>query len=97
MTVEMDVRKIPFVTNYAAVLLTIFRDPEIRHLDISRNLGITERAVQRIVHELIAAGHINSRREGRRNVYSFNFRSEVWTPPVADPLTLAEFLDRMLS
>lgn len=58
-----------FLTNHAHVLLCIARDPSIRLRDVATDVGITERATQRIVGELEEAGYLVRRREGRRNVY----------------------------
>jgi DNA-binding MarR family transcriptional regulator len=58
-----------FVTNHAAVLLCLASDHEIRTRDIADRVGITERATQRIVADLVAAGYVTRRRVGRRNVY----------------------------
>jgi hypothetical protein len=38
--------------------------------DIAGAVGITERAAQRIVSDLIEAGYVSRRRDGRRNEYS---------------------------
>ena len=43
------------MTNHAAVLLSIARDPEIRLRDVAERVGITERAAQRIVRDLVEA------------------------------------------
>ena len=59
-----------FLTNHAHVLLCIARDPDIRLRDVAREVGITERAVQRIVHELARDGFLEVSREGRRNHYA---------------------------
>ncbi len=58
-----------FLTNHAHVLLCIARDPGIRLRDVATEVQITERAAQRIVAELVAAGYISRTREGRRNHY----------------------------
>jgi DNA-binding MarR family transcriptional regulator len=58
-----------FVTNHAAVLLSIARDPEVRLRDIAEEVGITERAAQRILRDLVDEGYVERRRVGRRNVY----------------------------
>ena len=59
-----------FLTNHAHVLLCLARDPEARMRDVAELVGITERAVQRIVSELEEAGYIERSRDGRRNRYS---------------------------
>jgi predicted transcriptional regulator len=61
-----------FVTNHTQVLLCIARDPKVRLRDVAIEVGITERAVQRIVAELIEAGFLERRRVGRRNQYVVN-------------------------
>lgn len=58
-----------FLTNHAHVLLCIARDPDIRQRDIAVSVGITERAAQKIVADLEAAGYVVRERVGRRNRY----------------------------
>lgn len=58
-----------FLTNHAHVLLSLAQDPEALMRDVAAAVGITERAVQRIVAELEAAGYLVKSREGRRNRY----------------------------
>mgnify|MGYP003347149498 CR=1 FL=1 len=58
-----------FLTNHAHVLLAIAAEPDLRLRDIAVRVGITERAAQRIVSELEAAGYLEVIREGRRNSY----------------------------
>ena len=59
-----------FLSNHAQVLLCIAQDPVMRLRDISERVGITERAVHRIVTELTDAGYIARERRGRRNHYT---------------------------
>jgi predicted ArsR family transcriptional regulator len=61
-----------FVTNHTQVLLCIARDEDVRTRDIARMVGVTERAAQRIVADLAAAGFITVERVGRRNRYAIN-------------------------
>ncbi len=58
-----------FLTNHAHVLLCLAQNPSERIRDIATEVGITERAVQRIILELEADGYLERIREGRRNVY----------------------------
>ncbi len=58
-----------FLTNHAHVLLCIAREPEVRMRDVAHLVGITERAVQRIVADLEEAEYIERSRHGRRNRY----------------------------
>lgn len=58
-----------FLSNHAHVLLCIGSDPESRLRDVAERVGITERAVQKIVSELEEAGALTRIRDGRRNSY----------------------------
>lgn len=61
-----------FLTNHGLALLCVAQDPRARIRDIAGSIGITERAAQRIVADLIETGYIDRAREGRRNVYTVN-------------------------
>ena len=61
-----------FLSNHTQVLLCIQRDPSVRYRDIAEMVGITERAAQRIVADLIESGYVESERVGRRNHYRVN-------------------------
>jgi Mn-dependent DtxR family transcriptional regulator len=58
-----------FLTNHAHVLICVHEDPSIRTRDIAVRVGITERAVQRLISDLCHAGYVTRTREGRRNHY----------------------------
>jgi len=53
-------------------MVCLKRDPFARLRDIAQDVGITERAVQRIVSELEVYGAIHRIKEGRRNRYEVN-------------------------
>lgn len=69
------------LTNHARVLICIADDPAGRLREIAERVGITERAVHRIVVDLRDAGYIIRERDGRRNRYTI--RPEL---PIHDPL-----------
>lgn len=58
-----------FLTNHARVLIRIAAAPESRMRDLAEQVGITERAVQRIVAELEESGYLFVTRVGRQNRY----------------------------
>ena len=58
-----------FLTNHALVLLHIVRQRDSTGLEIAQAVGITERAVRKIVAELQGAGYIEREKIGRRNRY----------------------------
>jgi DNA-binding Lrp family transcriptional regulator len=58
-----------FLSNHAHVLVCLALDPDARLRDVALSVGITERAVQKIVSDLEEAGAIVRERAGRRNSY----------------------------
>src|SRR6201992_4334114 len=58
-----------FFTNHAHVLLLISRDSELRLRELAAEIGITERAVKRIVADRTVGGYLWVPKEGRRNRY----------------------------
>lgn len=58
-----------FLSNHTHVLVCLAADPEQTLRDVAAQVGITERAVQRIIAELEAAGALERERDGRRNRY----------------------------
>jgi DNA-binding MarR family transcriptional regulator len=59
-----------FLTNHMHVLLCLYRNPNSTLREVAVRVGITERMVQKIVAELVAAGFTEVTRVGRRNSYS---------------------------
>lgn len=61
-----------FMTNHTHVLLCLATAQGDTLREVASRVGITERAVQRIVGDLEAAGVVSRVREGRRNRYAIN-------------------------
>jgi DNA-binding MarR family transcriptional regulator len=61
-----------FLSNHGHVLVCIIRDPNVRVREIAQAVGVTERAVQRILRELEEASVIVRTRQGRRTHYEVN-------------------------
>lgn len=61
-----------FLSNHAHVLLLLAQDPELRLRDIADRVGITERAVQKIIAELESGSVLTRTRDGRRNRYTIH-------------------------
>ena len=59
-----------FLSNHAHVLICLALDPEIRMREVAERVGVTERAVQRIIADLEGEGYVARSRNGRRNVYT---------------------------
>ena len=58
-----------FLTNHAHVLICLSRNPTLRMRDVAQQVGITERAMQRIVADLEEGGYLTVVKEGRCNRY----------------------------
>ena len=61
-----------FLTNHGHVLVCLAEDPGIRGCDIAARVGITERAAQSIIADLVAEGYVTRTRVGRRNRYEIH-------------------------
>jgi DNA-binding Lrp family transcriptional regulator len=61
-----------FLTNHGHVLLCLAQSPELRLRDVAEQVGVTERAVQRIVSDLVEEGYLIRRRAGRQNEYEID-------------------------
>lgn len=83
-----------FLTNHAHVLLCIWSDAEVRLRDIAAKVGITERATQRIVSDLIDGGYLTSRRVGRCNIYEVH-PNLPFRHPIENHHNVGEFLRLM--
>jgi predicted transcriptional regulator len=61
-----------FITKHAVALSLIARNTRITALELAMTMGITERAVRKIIADLYAAGYIGKKREGRGIKYRIN-------------------------
>ena len=72
--------------------MCVARDPGTRLRDIAAEVGITERAVHRIVCDLEAEGYLTRTRDGSRNRYEVHpqlpLRRNLEQPCVGDVLEL---------
>lgn len=69
-----------FLSNHGHVLVCLARDPDSRLRDVASRVGITERAVQKILGDLEAAGIVRRERHGRRNRYRLDLRQPLRHP-----------------
>jgi Mn-dependent DtxR family transcriptional regulator len=66
-----------FFSNYGHVLVCLSRNNEARLRDVASEVGITERAVQKIVRDMQDAGFITVSKQGRCNRYRLNKRKSL--------------------
>ena len=83
-----------FLTNHGHVLVSLWRDPERPLREVALEVGITERAVQRIVADLEAGGYLVRHREGRRNVYELHPEGHLRHELESD-CTIGDLLERI--
>ena len=62
-----------FLTNHGHARVCIAQNPEVRLAEMAQRIGIGERAVHRIVHDLIEAGYASVTKVGRRNRYELHW------------------------
>ena len=60
------------MSNHGHVLICIAKNPDIRLSEVADLVGIRERTVHRIVHELSDAGYLVVTKAGRTNQYRVN-------------------------
>ena len=58
-----------FLSNHGRVFVFIASHPKSTTEAISREVGLTQRGVQKIIAELEAAGYVATHKEGRCNAY----------------------------
>lgn len=58
-----------FITNHGLVLSYIFHNSRSTAREIANYVGVTERTTHKIISDLEAAGYIERRKDGRRNIY----------------------------
>jgi len=83
-----------FLTNHAHVIISLANDPTLRIRDLAARVGITERAIQRIIAELEEAGYLTHERDGRRNLYRVRANRPL-RHPVESHQTVAALLRAM--
>ena len=85
-----------FFSNNAHVLVCLTHTPQPTTREIAVDVGITERAVQRIVRKLVEAGILKVEKEGRRNRYELDLDQRL-RHPLESHKTIGEFLQLMSS
>lgn len=69
LTLQTEKIRWTFLTNHAHVLILLSQDSSLVLREVALKIGITERAVQRIIADLERDGFIERQKVGRRNQY----------------------------
>lgn len=61
-----------FLTSHGRVILYLAKHPNATCREIAREAGITERAIQNVIHDLVTDGYIMRQKTGRGNTYQIH-------------------------
>jgi DNA-binding Lrp family transcriptional regulator len=84
-----------FFTNHGHVLMCLSRNKSLRLRDMAALIGITERAVHKIITDLESAGIIKRYRNGRCNEYEIALDKPLRHPLEAH-CTVGELIDLVM-
>ena len=65
----MSSRPWTFITNHGLVLNYIYKNPSHTAREIASDVGMTERAIHKIISDLEIAGYVGREKNGRNNIY----------------------------
>ena len=80
-----------FLSNNAHVLICLTHTPQPTAREMALQVGITERAVQRILAKLVVADVVKVKKEGRRNYYELDLNQRL-RHPLESHKTIGEFI-----
>ncbi len=80
-----------FFSNHTHVLVCLAKNPDAPLRMVAQTIGLTERAVQRLVADLEMAGVLERSKVGRQNQYKLNFDAPL-RHPLEMPRTIGEIL-----
>jgi len=73
-----------FLTNHGHVLVYLTNNPDAKVSQISEAVGVTDRATQTILGDLVDGGYVTRERIGRRNTYRVHAELKFRHPAEAD-------------
>ena len=80
-----------FLTNHAHVLILLAQDSSMVLREVAIRIGITERAVQRIIADLEEGGFIEREKVGRQNQYRISVKQPL-RHPIESHRTIGDLL-----
>jgi len=84
-----------FLNNHALVLLCLAKKPDVTLREVAERVGITERAIQIIVRDLVECRVLYRERVGRRNRYRID-ETQHLRHPLKDKHTVGELIGMLL-
>ncbi len=94
--VKKDNKPWTFLNNHAHTLICLARNPDAVLREVAQLVGITERAVQLIIRDLVECGVLSRKRVGRRNTYHINPNHPL-RHPLESEHTIGDLLSMLLS
>jgi predicted transcriptional regulator len=82
------------LSNHGHVLVCLAIDPDARMREVAVRVGITERAVQQIIRDLVDAGLVTAEKIGRRNRYTLA-EAQPLRHPLEAHVRIGDFADLM--
>lgn len=68
----MEKRQWTFLTNHGRVIVCLAKNHQITTRQMAQEVGITERAIQKVIHDLESDGYIVRHKVGRSNSYTLH-------------------------
>jgi len=87
-----DIPRWTFLTNHAHVLAILHSNPDLVLREVALKVGITERAVHSITHDLEESGYIEKERVGRKNQYKI-LRQQPLRHPIESHRKIGDLLN----
>lgn len=81
-----------FLTNHSHVLFLLAQDPDLVLREVAQRVGITERAVQRIIVDLEDGGFVEREKVGRQNRYRL-ITDRALRHPVESHCTIGDLIE----
>lgn len=69
-----------FFTNHSHVVFLLARHPSMTLRELALKVGITERAVLRIIEDLVEAEFVERSKQGRNNTYRVHLKKQLRHP-----------------
>jgi predicted ArsR family transcriptional regulator len=68
----MKARPWTFITDHGHILIYLAKHPRATSREIAQEVDISERAVQKVIHDLVEGGYVMRERTGRGNTYQMH-------------------------
>lgn len=65
----MKTRPWTFITDHGRILIYLAKHDQATAREIAAEASLSERGVQKIIHDLVAEGYVEPERQGRGNAY----------------------------